>query len=625
VAELSATDALLGLREEPAPERGTLVSVVVVTRDGEDRLQRLLEGLRERTNYREIELVVVDNASRNGAGRALDAWAGTLQVLPNQERVGFAAATNQAIRAATGDLVLLAHDDVEPFHPHWLGYLVDSLAEDVTAVGPLLIAPDHTVENRGRYFEPAPSGARVLDAGAGEDALSVVRPARYEVPAMSAACLLARRSDLLENLLDESYAYGGDEWDLCVRLGNVGRVVLDERAVLYHLGDGTREGDVAGASKYQRRSDLHAFNGVWGPSLLRRLRTEVTGPRDGWFFRGDRTPKFHLSSGETELAGRIVERLREEAEAAAWEVTHRTPQTCDVAISLRPPEAVQWFANQGLGVAVVLDQEEAWVQSGGLDAAKIVLAPNPVVAARLGALWGPGIVRIDERLNHAAPGLFAGLLADARPRPDAMRIGVATCAPHWEKSPFWGDTHLAHGLMRAFRRLGHDAVELTMDDWQGQGAASCDVVVHLRGLYRRPAAKGQWNVLWVISHPDRLEDGECDDYDIVATASLQHAQLLSAETGREVHYLPQATDADTFRVGQRSTDYEGSVLYVGNARWPHRRAPRWLMRIGRDFDLYGRHWRDFPEARHVRGDYIPNRELPTAYRSAGVGGGGEHG
>jgi glycosyltransferase involved in cell wall biosynthesis len=199
-----------------------------------------------------------------------------------------------------------------------------------------------------------------------------------------------------------------------------------------------------------------------------------------------------------------------------------------------------------------------------------------------------------------------------------MRIGISTCAPDWEKAQFWGDTHLARGLMRAFRRLGHETAELIRSDWKGTVASSCDVVIHLRGLHRRSTARGQWNLLWVISHPDRLEPGEGDDYDLIASASQEHAEKLGTELGRKVHFLPQATDADTFKIGARDVEYEAPVLYVGNARWPHRRAPRWLMRNGRRFHLYGKFWEDLPEAAYVRGDYIANQDLAVAYRSAGV-------
>ena len=60
------------------------------------------------------------------------------------------------------------------------------------------------------------------------------------------------------------------------------------------------------------------------------------------------------------------------------------------------------------------------------------------------------------------------------------------------------------------------------------------------------------------------------------------------------------------------------MLYVGNSRCPHRLAPRWMMRNGRSFHLYGKFWETLPEADFVRGEYIANQDLAAAYRSAGV-------
>ncbi len=573
---------------------GSLISVVLVLQDGSST--RFIESVAGSSAYNPLELVVVDNGMRRDAVPNLSAWSGAHQVIVNNNRIRLGPATNQAIRAAAGELVLLAHDDLEVVDPRWLDHLVARLAEDVVAVGPRCCAT---------YFKPSFFGARGV-AGT---------PEAPDVPALT-GCLLARRSDLLSHPLGE-LAPVAAEWDLCLRLGNQGRIVVADAGLIEHHDDGFREIVPDGTGPAQRNIDIRSFNRHWGASVLRRLREEVSGHGDQ-FFRAPVEPVLKLVPGPTTIAERTVEVLTDEASTAGWDTTTGKPPACDLAVAVRPPKDVQWLAGQGLSVAAVSDNVGEWVHSGALDAAHVVLAADDVIAARLGVLWGTGNVSVEPRLRDPGPGLMRAVIEAARPTPGKMRIGVSTCAPDWPTARFWGDTHLARGLMRAFRRCGHEAVELTIDDWGRQGAAACDVVIHLRGLRRRPVAPGQWNVLWVISHPDRLEPGECDDFDLVASASRQHAEDLTRQLGREVHYLPQATDADTFRIGPKSAEYEGSVLYVGNARWPHRRAPRWLMRTGCDFDLFGKNWDDFSEAQYVRGEYIANRELPIAYRSAAL-------
>jgi hypothetical protein len=478
--------------------------------------------------------------------------------------------------------------------------------------------PDLTIQHLGVYFEYSKWGVRGVNVGSGRDPLSILAPDRREVPAVTAACLLARRSDLLMTPFDERYWYGSEDWDLCLRLADFGKVVIDERAVLFHREFGTQDHYMSQAWLEGRARNHRWFNDLWGPALMRALRSEVTEPGSTSFFRGPQTPTVGLTTGSDARFHGLAGQLRQQAQDAGWTVNEGEGRSCDVAIAQVPPPDVQWFSGNDMSVALVLGQEGEWARSGALDAAMRIIVPSLGSRARLDTVWGSGIASIDDRLDAPDPALFTRVLDASAPRSGAMRIGVSTCAPDWAKAQFWGDTHLARGLMRAFRRLGHEASELIASDWQGASASACDVVLHLRGLTRRPVARGQWNLLWIISHPDRLEPGECDDYDLVASASRTHAEQLSADIGRPVHYLPQATDADRFKIGPPDVDYSDAVLYVGNARWPHRRAPRWLMRNARPFHLYGKNWENFPEAEFVRGDYISNQDLATAYRSAAV-------
>jgi GT2 family glycosyltransferase len=628
VEESSLARKLTKLRPEHAPIEGALVSIVVPNRDGAGHLRTLFKGLRKRTRYRSTELVLVDNGSSDGSVALFERWDGPKALVQNQENQSFAASINQGVRAATGELVLLINNDVEPIHPDWLGYMVESLETDVAVVGAMLVypkrsrrerapeQPDLTVQHLGVHYEYGKRGVRAVNTGAGRDPLSVAAFDGREAPTVTAACLLARRSDLLVTPLDETYWYGSEDWDLCLRLAELGNVIVDPRAVLFHHEFGTQDTSEGWGESRDRNHQW--FNELWGPALMRKLRSEVTGPQTAWFFRGNQPPRVYLTPDSDTSKPGLANHLRDQAQRAGWLVADEEGQTCDLGIALAPPRNVQWFAGMDTSLAIVVDREDEWARSGSLDAATRILVTGHVGEARVDALWGSGIAEVVDELSTPDHTTFSRILDAGAPRPQALRIGVSTCAPDWEKAQFWGDTHLARGLMRAFRRMGHEATELIVDDWRNAKASSCDVVIHLRGLTRRAAARGQWNLLWVISHPDRLEPGECDDYDLIASASQDHAEQLTDELGRLVHFIPQATDADRFKIGPRDPEYETSVLYVGNARWPNRRAPRWIMRNGRPFQLYGKHWEEFPEAAFLRDDYIPNEDLATAYRSADV-------
>ena len=84
---------------------------------------------------------------------------------------------------------------------------------------------------------------------------------------MTAACLLSRRSDLVTTPFDETYWYGSEDWDLCLRLADVGKIVVDDRAVLFHHEFGTQDRYMTKEWLERRTRNHQWFNGLWGPAL----------------------------------------------------------------------------------------------------------------------------------------------------------------------------------------------------------------------------------------------------------------------------------------------------------------------------------------------------------------------
>lgn len=318
-----------------------------------------------------------------------------------------------------------------------------------------------------------------------------------------------------------------------------------------------------------------------------------------------RPPALHVVPGSDLGDPTIVD----QAEAAGWRTTDR-PSRATAAIAFDVPDDLHAWGGAERTIAIVTNERhQAWIEAGALDVADDVICRDPTTAARLDAGWGRALARVEPD-----PGaLTRDVLARASSGP---RIGIATCARSWDEARFWGDTYFARALMRALRRQGLRATELVRPDWHRPRASRCDVVVHLRGLARRRVDPSHVNVLWIISHPERVTPEECADYDIVASASRVHADRLSTAIGRQVHVLPQATDADTFRAPHRRAELVDDIVYVGNSRWPRRRAPRWMLRSGIDYRLYGRNWDTLPEARHAAESFVANRDLPELYRSA---------
>jgi GT2 family glycosyltransferase len=149
--------ALLELAEraEGRPNRPDVASlprtatVVICTRDRADMLARTLASLREQTRPPD-QIVVVDNASRDEATRAVALMAGVDYV--REDRPGLDIARNRGARAATGEIVAYTDDDVA-VHPRWLERLIEAFDSPSVAAVTGLVLPGELETDSQIVFE----------------------------------------------------------------------------------------------------------------------------------------------------------------------------------------------------------------------------------------------------------------------------------------------------------------------------------------------------------------------------------------------------------------------------------------------------------------------------------------
>lgn len=199
------------------------MSVVVPTRDRSPSLARSLAALQRQVGSLPLEIVVVDDGSKDAEAvkAVVDACphARLLRTTP----AGPAAARNAGVRAANGEIVCFTDDDCEP-EPEWAERLRGALAEGADAVGGSTVSG-----RRGDSFS---------------DATNVItnhlqRPHEREqrIVFTPSNNLASRRELLLELPFDESYpSASGEDRDWCARLLTAGgRIVLVPEAVVRHV------------------------------------------------------------------------------------------------------------------------------------------------------------------------------------------------------------------------------------------------------------------------------------------------------------------------------------------------------------------------------------------------------
>lgn len=201
-----------------------------------------------------------------------------------------------------------------------------------------------------------------------------------------------------------------------------------------------------------------------------------------------------------------------------------------------------------------------------------------------------------------------------------LYITIRTATPNRREAFAWGDHHFACSLAREIQALGHYARVDCADEAHRSSYAGIDATITLRGLKPFIADRARINLLWLISHPDRLVPRELEGYDHVFVASYAYAEKLRRELQVPVSALPQAVDTRAFHAScDASADIPSwSVLFVGNSRKIYRPMVRDAIRAGVDLAVYGGGWEGIIPSRYVRGSHIPNALLGAYYRRCGV-------
>jgi len=250
------------------------VSLVVTTRNAAASLRRCVDSIVQKTTYPRYEIIVADNASDDAAAQAcLAAVEGlsNVRVLRHAQRQRVAALRNEAVEAATGEVIALVDDTVEVIAPDWLAEMVSlALQPGVGAVGARLMDPRRILTHAGVLLGLGVDGVaghshRGMPAGregyGGRAALI------QSFSAVSSACMVVRKDRYLEvggfdaSRLQEAFA----DVDLCLRMGEIGlRTLWTPYAELFDHKPAARARKSTDAASEQYLSDVAYMKSRWG-------------------------------------------------------------------------------------------------------------------------------------------------------------------------------------------------------------------------------------------------------------------------------------------------------------------------------------------------------------------------
>jgi GT2 family glycosyltransferase/Flp pilus assembly protein TadD len=211
-------------------------SIIIPVWNNAALTQQCLQALAEVTDGASYEVVVVDNGSTDGVETFLRNLGGDVQVIRNEQNLGFSKACNQGARAARGEFLVFLNNDTIPL-TGWLSALVEEARAhaDVAVVGSKLLFEDGTIQHAGVAFSREWFLPYHLYRGGNAHAACVSR--RRELQCVTAACMLVRRT-VFEQAggFDEGYRNGFEDVDLCLKIKKLAwKIVYQPKSVLYHL------------------------------------------------------------------------------------------------------------------------------------------------------------------------------------------------------------------------------------------------------------------------------------------------------------------------------------------------------------------------------------------------------
>ena len=491
-----------GLRSQPgSPRERPLISIIILSLDGRDLLDRLFASFEAVNSYPNFEFLVVDHGSSDETIQLLREWRQRLpiKILARGANFSFSESNNKAVRLAAGSLLLLLNNDVV-FATDFLTGMAGAIADpSVGAVGlkqyqGLPNSPEprriyhlgvrfgwNIVERRLRPHHVRPSA---LDAS--------IMQSVAAFPAVTASVLLCRRAEYLAvGGFSEAYVYGLEDVDFCCKIrSHLGKEVLCyNEAFVFHPKNATRNREPARRRPLEKQN-RRMLQTRWGYRIRRDFIADRFGD-DGSFtgrpftvgiaadsLRDGSVAEFHspVALGESlrEAFGWKVVYLGSDAWAQAGDL--------DVYISFTPQ------AGGGLSdgdphlvkIGCVLDAAEPWVQQAELNEFDLYLCAREDVRAQIAEHFGEVRSLLGQDLGNERQ--IHDWLARAFA---AMRVALKVAS----SDQMARARLLRDALVREGRLVRIDE----MTDWYSPTSLAADIVVAFDPAYR--PATDQINLL----------------------------------------------------------------------------------------------------------------------------------
>lgn len=256
-------------------EEEPLISILIPNKDHIEDLKKCITSIQERSTYRNLEFIVIENNSTDPATFAY------YEEISKQENVkvvyyeggfNFSAINNFGARAASGDYFLLLNNDTELLAKDSIGDMLGyCMREEVGIVGAKLLYEDETIQHAGVVVGfGGIAGNTFVEKQRNEYGYQARICLAQNYSAVTAACLLVRK-EAFEQVhgLTEELAVAFNDIDFCLKVREAGYLVIyDPYAEFYHYESKSRGMEDTPEKVERFGREIACFQSLW-PEILR--------------------------------------------------------------------------------------------------------------------------------------------------------------------------------------------------------------------------------------------------------------------------------------------------------------------------------------------------------------------
>lgn len=229
---------------KPAPK----VSIIIPTRNAVDLVRTCVESIRDKSTYKNYEILLMDNGSDDPEALAYfaeQAQTPNFRVIRDDSPFSYSAINNLGASMATGEVLCFLNNDIEVISHDWLEELVSQACRPgIGAVGAKLLYPNTTIQHAGvvlgigGWAGHAHKGFSLYGHGyVGRASLA------SNFSAVTGACMAVQKKlfDQVGGFDDVNLKVACNDVDLCLRFAEMGlRNLFTPHALLFHHESATR-------------------------------------------------------------------------------------------------------------------------------------------------------------------------------------------------------------------------------------------------------------------------------------------------------------------------------------------------------------------------------------------------